>query len=95
MLQNIVYKCVEDVLDTNIDDEVVLMSISQGVYISLDEVGSRIWELLKSNTLDIETLCTSLQEEYEVDSLTCMNETKAFLDDMVERGLIEATVVQD
>lgn len=95
MPQNTVYSCVEDVLDTTIDNEVVLMSISEGVYIGLDEVGSRIWELLKSNASSIETLCAALQEEFEVDPQTCRTEAQAFLNDMVERGLIEATVEQD
>ncbi len=90
MSSALVYSCGEDVLETKIDEEIVLMSLGKGEYFSLDEVGSRIWELLKSKPLDIDSLCRALQEEYEINSATCRSETQAFLTTMVGNMLIEA-----
>lgn len=88
MLLTTVYSCSEDVLETKIDEEIVLMSISQGEYVSLDEVASRIWELLKTKPQDLDSLCMALQEEFDIDSDTCRNDTLGFLGTMIAHKLV-------
>lgn len=76
------------VIHSKIDDEVVVMSIEAGEYLTLDSVGSRIWELLSEKPSTVDELVGLLMEEYEVDRETCLNDVQAFIDDMAARKLI-------
>ena len=76
------------ILDSTIDDEVVMMSSEKGMYYNLNPIGSRIWELLEAPQT-IESLCTQLMDEYDVDEATCKQETEEFIQSLAERGLIE------
>ncbi|WP_080241461.1 HPr-rel-A system PqqD family peptide chaperone [Spirosoma rigui] len=88
MLGHMVYFCSQDVLESKIDDEIVLMSISTGEYYGLDETGSRIWELLTATPMTLTSLCQALQVEFDVDEATCQEDTSSFLQDLVEKGLV-------
>ena len=76
------------ILSSTIDDEVVMMSSEKGMYYNLIPIGSRIWELLETPQT-IESLCTQLMDEYDVDEATCKQETEEFIQSLSERGLIE------
>ncbi len=76
------------ILSSTIDDEVVMMSSEKGMYYNLNPIGSRIWELLETPQT-IESLCTQLMDEYDVDEATCKQETEEFIQSLAERGLIE------
>jgi hypothetical protein len=95
MLSTTVYSCGDDVLETKIDEEIVLMSISKGEYFSLGEVASRIWELLKTKPLDVDSLCAALQQEYDIDRTTCLSDTEDFLKTLVEQNLVKALVIKE
>ena len=77
-----------DILSSTIDNEVVMMSSEKGMYYNLNPIGSRIWELLETPQT-IESLCTQLMDEYDVDEATCKQETEEFIQSLSERGLIE------
>jgi len=76
------------VLSSKIDEDVVLMSIDEGFYFTLEPVGSRIWELLSEKPATLEELVNQLMEEYEVDKETCMKDVQEFIDDMASKKLI-------
>jgi hypothetical protein len=78
------------ILSSALDDEIVMMDSSQGMYYNLDPIGSRIWTLLDTQQT-LESLCTNLIEDYEIDQSTCLQETEAFLQSLAERGLITIT----
>lgn len=69
-------------------DEMVLMDLEQGKYFSLNPVATRIWDLLEGPAT-VEWLCGRLQEEYEVEAETCVEEVSAYIEDMVKLGLIK------
>ena len=50
-------------ITTEIDGEVLAMSIRQGVYVGLDPVASNIWRRL-STAQTVEVVCTQLASEY-------------------------------
>lgn len=68
-------------------DEMVMMDLAQGKYFSLNPVATRIWELLEG-PVAVEELCGRLQEEYDVDAGTCLEEVSGHLQEMVRLGLI-------
>ena len=79
---------IEDVLDTEIDDQTVMMDIEQGSYFGLNETGTRIWALLAEPIL-IGDLCDRLMEEFEVPREQCEQQVVGFLGHLMERGLLQ------
>lgn len=81
------YQVDPNVLFSDIDGEVIILSAGDDAYLSLDPVGSSIWRLLQdAQTLD--ELVMTLTEEYDVTAETCRADVGDFLEDMVDRGLI-------
>lgn len=76
-----------DMLYSNMDGETVMMSVENGEYYGLDEIGARIWQLLE-NPESAETLARKLIEEYDVSWETCLSDVLEFLSIMAEKRLI-------
>jgi hypothetical protein len=76
-----------EMVTSNIDGEIVMMSIENGEYYGLDEIGSRIWELLE-NPISADQLISCLLTEFEVEEVTCKTDTLDFLNDMFEKKLV-------
>lgn len=68
----------DDWLAAKVGDEILMMSATQGLYLGLNAVGARIWDLIDANTT-CEAICTRLLEEFEVLPETCRVEVDAFL----------------
>jgi len=60
----------EEVLTSEVDGEVVMMSIEQGIYSGLDGIGSEIWGLLDS-PLTVLEICDELMASYNVERDVC------------------------
>ena len=67
-----------DQVSGDLDGKVVLLSIENGEYYNLNEVGSRIWALLE-NPLTVAALIETLLTEFDVERATCAAEVQAFL----------------
>jgi hypothetical protein len=72
---------------SNLDGELVMMSVENGEYYGLDEIGSRIWELMEKPIV-IEKLIHCLTLEFEVERQECEQDTLEFLEDLFSRKLI-------
>ena len=68
-------------------DELVMMDPEQGKYFSLNQVATRIWDLLEAPE-SIEGLCAKLSAEYEVDSWQCQEEVASYIREMVGLRLL-------
>jgi hypothetical protein len=68
-------------------DSLLMMNVEQGQYFSLNEVGSRIWELLEKPTTE-PALEARLISEYEVTPADCHQQVAAFIDDLRARRLL-------
>ena len=79
---------IDDVLDTEIDDQTVMMDIEQGSYFGLNQTGTRIWALLAESTV-IDDLCDQLTEEFEVPREQCEQKVADFLKGLLDRGLLQ------
>lgn len=71
-----------------IDGEVVMLSIKNGEYYNLDYVGSNIWEFLEK-PCSFENLIGKLMDNYEVNKETCISDTLAFIEESIEKKIIE------
>jgi hypothetical protein len=79
----------EDLLANDLSDsETVMLDMSAGTYFGVRDVGKVIWDRL-SSPMTLDGLCESLVLEFDVDEPTCRRETRAFLEQLDERGLLE------
>ena len=74
--------------DTDLDGEKVMMNLDKGQYFMMNEVGSRIWELIEGNT-SIVNIIETLTNEYDVDEETCENTVMEFLGRLKNADLIK------
>ncbi len=81
------FKRRESWLTAKVGEEVVMMSADSGVYIGLNEIGARVWDLIETPR-DLDQLCTALAEEFETTPAACRPEVEAFLEDLEKRGVI-------
>ena len=70
-----------------VGDELLMMSAAEGKYFNLNDVGTRIWELL-AQPVSAEGLVAALTAEYEVGADTARAEVMEFLSALRERGLL-------
>jgi hypothetical protein len=72
---------------TDMDGELVMMSIENGKYYRMDRIGSRIWELVERPRA-VRDIVMALLPEYEVEEGQCQADVQVFLNKMMEEGLI-------
>lgn len=67
--------------------ERVMLSIQNGKYYNLGEVGGVIWDLTK-NPIPVKLLITTLMSKYEVEQSECEEQVLSFLKHLLEEKLI-------
>lgn len=77
-------------LFSEIDGEVVMLSVENSEYYGMDSVGSRIWQLLE-NSVSFKKLIELLLDEFEVTEEQCKEDTLKFLEQLMEKQLLEIT----
>ncbi len=90
LTSNNLVKRSDGVIDAEIDNEIVVLSIAQGTCYGLNRVGSRIWNLLAKPSR-IGDLCTTLLSEYEIDASVCERQVLELLEELRAEGLIILT----
>ena len=78
----------KEIDDADLDGEKVMMNLDKGQYFMMNEVGSRIWELIEGNT-PIVNIIAALTNEYDVDEETCENTVMEFLGRLKNADLIK------
>ena len=76
-----------DLVSTDMDDEIVMMSIDKGEYYGIGGVGTDVWALLQE-PITIDEIVNSVCPEYEISEATCRSEIDAFINELVTRGLV-------
>ena len=76
-----------EIIHSAMDDEVVMMSVDQGLFFGIDAIGTHIWTLLET-PLKVEVLIEKLMAHYNVEQAVCENDTLLFLNDMLGRKVI-------
>jgi sulfur transfer complex TusBCD TusB component (DsrH family) len=77
-----------DLLATAFGAELVILSLKDGVYYGLEDVGARIWALLQK-PIAVSAIRDALVAEYDVEPEPCGRDLAALLQDLAARGLIE------
>ena len=85
-LETVINKNLE-IDDTDLDGEKVMMNLDKGEYFMMNEVGSRIWEII-SEPINVQEIISTLRNEYEVDEETCKDTVIEFLGRLDNADLI-------
>lgn len=72
---------------SNMDGEKVMLSIENGKYYNLGEMGGKIWDLI-IRPIKINQIVASLMEDFEVDQEICVKEVIAFLESLCREKII-------
>ena len=76
-----------DAMSSSVGIETVILHFTAGTYFGLDEVGSRIWELVQDRR-SVREIRDTLLDEYDVDEERCDRAVQTFLGALEEHGLI-------
>ncbi len=76
-----------DVIASEMEDELVMMSMENNAYYGLNSVGRKIWELLESEKT-LSSLCDQLMDKYDVDIETCRKDVSKLIVKLEQVGLV-------
>lgn len=81
------FKISDEVLSQEVNGETVLLDLEGESYFGLNEVGTRIWQLLQTD-ITIEEALDTLTGEYDVSRVQLECDVGALLDKLAEAGLV-------
>ena len=81
------YKAIPEALVATLSDGAVLLNLQTKRYFSLNETGTRIWEMVQQ-TADEDAIVATLLREYEVEEPMARAEVRRILDELIEAQLI-------
>lgn len=79
----------DGLVDAEIENEVVALSIENGICYGLNRVGSKIWRLLGA-PIRISDLCAALLTEYDINPVVCERQVLDLLEELRAEGMIAA-----
>ncbi|WP_431800732.1 lasso peptide biosynthesis PqqD family chaperone [Halobacillus andaensis] len=85
---NLLVSQAEGNIVSDMGNEKVMLSVENGKYYNLGEMGGVIWELIES-PVTIAEVVESLLAQYEVGRAECEEQVTAFINKLSEEGLIE------
>lgn len=77
----------DQVLFQNLDGEAVLLDLASETYFGLNEVGTRIWQLLES-AATLEEVHRSLCAEFDADAARIEHDLLALVGELSKAGLV-------
>ena len=89
-MNNFAYKMVipQQVLARQVGDETVMLDLDNGTYYGLDQVGTRIWQLLAEGKT-LAQVCDTMIEEYEVSREEIERDVTRLVADLSDKGLLK------
>lgn len=87
MTETSVVARVDTMVSSEVDGEVVIMSIESGHFFRLNHSASRIWDLLDTPK-DLATLCRHLGDRFEMDAVDGQADVVEFVSAMQAKGLL-------
>jgi coenzyme PQQ synthesis protein D (PqqD) len=76
-----------DVVWRELEGEAVLLDLGSGIYFGLNEVGTRIWQLLDQGCAT-EAVLSTIVGEFEVDRAEAEDGFRRLIDELRARGLV-------
>ena len=76
----------ENCVSEKLDDELIILDLESGLYHSLNEMGSVIWEEIKDKNLSCDDLIKSISQKYVGENIS--KDSELFLEKLKEKKLI-------
>jgi hypothetical protein len=77
-----------DVISQEVSAETVLLDLNSEHYFGLDEIGTRVWQLIKQHDT-LAPIYHTLLEEFDVSEDTLRRDLGQLLSDIEQQGLIQ------
>ena len=78
----------KEVVHCDVEDEVVILGLKDGVYYGLNPVGAFIWNLIQKPKTVAE-LRDAVLEEYDVSEEVCNSDLQELITELSDKGLVE------
>lgn len=78
----------KDAVHCDVEDEVVILGLKDGVYYGLNPVGAFIWNLIQKPKTVAE-IRDAVLKEYDVEKEVCENDLMELLTELSDKGLVE------
>jgi hypothetical protein len=78
----------KDYVYCNVEDEMVLLGMEDGIYYGLNPVGAFIWEQIKEPKT-IDQVRDAILDEYDVETEECERDLYELLKELTGKGLVE------
>ena len=85
------YKLTSQQIASNVGGEIVILNHNKGEYYGLDEVGALVWNSLEEEPQTLDSLCSAVLEDYDIDKQTCLEDIELLLKDLISEKLVEVT----
>jgi len=79
----------EHVMFRELDGEAVLLNLQNEMYYGLDEVGTRMWQLLTTSD-SVQAAMDTMLEEFDVSPETLEKDVAKMIKELLEQGLLES-----
>ena len=76
-----------DLVASEMDGDVVMMSIERGTYFGISGVGTRVWALLEQ-PITLNQIVATICLEFEVEEDNCRRDMLAFADELLTHGVV-------
>jgi hypothetical protein len=83
-----IVKISPEALSQEVSGETVILDLKSESYFGLDEVGTRIWQLMKERE-DLQEVYDIMLEEFDVEPDQLEADMHSFLDQLAESGLVD------
>jgi len=81
-------KIPDDVMFRILGGEAVLLNLASGTYFGLDEVGTRMWQLMSEHG-STDKVVEAMLEEYEVAESVLQSDLDKLVKDLTDNGLVK------
>lgn len=78
----------KEAVHCDVEDEVVILEMKEGIYYGLNPVGAFIWNIIKEPKTVAE-IRDAVLEEYDVEKEVCEKDLMELLRELLGKGLIE------
>ncbi|MCU0523156.1 MAG: PqqD family peptide modification chaperone, partial [Polyangiaceae bacterium] len=76
------------IMSAQVGNETATMNVEKGMYYGIDDVGTRIWELVETPCA-VSEICEELTEQYDVDIDTCRQDVIRFLGVLLDAEILD------
>lgn len=87
MKPSLLLRASNEAIGQEVRGETVILDLASEEYFSLDEVGTRVWQLMQ-NPVSLESLKAQLLQEFDVEEATLESDLNELVEVLVGEGLV-------